>query len=106
MTITRVMPPVQVATLEMLMVLIAAGHRTLVFSQSLGMLDVLKRALVRKGVKLLHMDGSTTDAAERHARVKKFQSRSDIPVFLLSSKVCCAVHAVLCCRNAMALLFW
>lgn len=85
----------QVVTLELLERLTAEGHRTLVFSQSLGMLDVLRRALRRKGVPCLHMDGATTAAADRHRKVKKFQSDAGIPVFLLSAKARCP-RCVLC----------
>lgn len=38
---------VQVFTLKLIQQLAATGHRTLVFAQSLGMLDMLQRALCR-----------------------------------------------------------
>ena len=37
----------QVFTLKLIQQLAATGHRTLVFAQSLGMLDMLQRALRR-----------------------------------------------------------
>ena len=55
------------------------------------MLDMLQRALDRKRIRLLRMDGSVTAARARHALVAKFQSSTKYPVFLLSSKVRCGM---------------
>ncbi len=46
----------------------AAGHRTLLFSQSRVMLDVIAAALAGRGVPFLRIDGAVASAAERQAR--------------------------------------
>ncbi|KAK9821770.1 hypothetical protein WJX81_007078 [Elliptochloris bilobata] len=66
--------------------LVAEGHRTLLFSQSRIMLDVIGSSLAARGVPFLRIDGTIASAAERQARVQRFQT-SDIPVFLLTSQV-------------------
>ncbi len=58
------------------------GHRALVFSQFLEVLDLAKEALAREGVVCRRLDGSL-NAAERAAEVEAFQSGSG-DVFLLS----------------------
>lgn len=58
------------------------GHRALVFSQFLEVLDLAKEALSREGVVCRRLDGSL-NAAERAAEVQAFQSGSG-DVFLLS----------------------
>ena len=63
-----------------------AGHRTLVFSQSRAMLDVLEKAARSDGHNLVRIDGNVP-ADERHARVERFQSDPDIPLALLTSQV-------------------
>eukprot|EP00854_Cymbomonas_tetramitiformis_P006323 gene6323-7576_t len=63
-----------------------AGHRTLVFSQSQKMLDMIEELARGQGVPLCRIDGRL-DAEERHAQVDKFQRSSSIPLFLLSSQV-------------------
>jgi len=62
------------------------GHRTLVFSQSRCMLDVLERAARADGHELVRIDGQVPPE-ERHARVERFQSDPDIPLALLTSQV-------------------
>lgn len=75
----------------------AAGHRTLLFSQSTKLLDALQASFETAGVPLLRIDGAVP-AAERAARVARFQAQAgvsrtpsssppDIPLFLLSSGV-------------------
>lgn len=63
-----------------------AGHRTLVFSQSRAMLDVLESAARADGHDLVRIDGKVP-ADERHARVERFQSTPSIPLALLTSQV-------------------
>ena len=63
-----------------------SGHRTLVFSQSRAMLDVLESAARADGHDLVRIDGKVP-ADERHARVERFQSTPSIPLALLTSQV-------------------
>lgn len=64
---------------------VAGGHRALVFSQFVGMLALLREELDRLGVAYEYLDGRTP-ARECEARVKRFQERDDVPVFLISLK--------------------
>ena len=76
-----------VFVLSLLRSLVAAGHRTLVFSQSRVMINILEAAVRAEGWQFLRIDGSVP-AAERAQRVATFQSSSStIPVFLLTSQV-------------------
>ncbi len=68
---------------ELISEVVAGGHRALVFSQFVGMLSILRRELERLGIAYEYLDGRTRD---REARVKRFQEREDIPVFLISLK--------------------
>ncbi|EEH57632.1 SNF2 super family, partial [Micromonas pusilla CCMP1545] len=72
--------------MDMLRHLASNGHRTLVFSQSRAMLDVLEKAAAAEGHKLVRIDGNVP-ADERHARVERFQSDASIPLALLTSQV-------------------
>lgn len=47
--------------------LVADGHRTLLFSQSRVMLDVIGADLAARGVAFLRIDGTVASAAERQA---------------------------------------
>ncbi|GAX75462.1 hypothetical protein CEUSTIGMA_g2905.t1 [Chlamydomonas eustigma] len=68
--------------------LTAAGHRTLIFSQSRVMLDILEASIRARGMKMCRIDGTMLSAEERQAEVRKFQAPgSNIPVFLLTSQV-------------------
>jgi hypothetical protein len=60
-----------------------SGHRTLVFSQFVSMLTLIRRALEEDGLKYEYIDGSTTD---RQERVDRFNKDENIPVFLISLK--------------------
>ena len=68
---------------ELLEEVIDGGHRTLVFSQFVGMLTLLKEKLAADGIDYCYLDGSTTDRAEV---VERFQNDAAIPVFLISLK--------------------
>ncbi len=68
---------------ELLEEVLDGGHRVLVFSQFVSMLTLLREKLAAEGVEYCYLDGSTTD---RGAVVERFQSRADIPVFLISLK--------------------
>lgn len=60
------------------------GHRTLIFSQSTRMLDIIERVLYR--AKLSRIDGSTKER-DRQSRVDDFNSNSSrTEVMLLSTK--------------------
>ena len=58
----------------------AGGHRSLVFSQFVSMLSILRRELDKRGIRYCYLDGSTKD---RLGECRKF-NQSDIPVFLIS----------------------
>jgi superfamily II DNA or RNA helicase len=62
---------------------IQSGHRTLVFSQFVEMLTLIRRALEKDGVRYEYLDGSTKD---RMDRVDRFNREESIPVFLISLK--------------------
>ncbi len=68
---------------EMLEEIVSEGHRVLIFSQFVQMLDIVKDWLEEKRIKYEYLTGSTTDRAER---VQRFNSDNSIPIFLLSLK--------------------
>ncbi|XP_032083092.1 LOW QUALITY PROTEIN: DNA excision repair protein ERCC-6-like [Thamnophis elegans] len=63
------------------------GHRTLVFSLSEKMLDIIERVLIHRGFKLMRIDGTVTQLAEREKRIGIFQKDGDYSVFLLTTQV-------------------
>ncbi|KAJ8390112.1 hypothetical protein AAFF_G00111260 [Aldrovandia affinis] len=63
------------------------GHRTLVFSQSRKMLDIIERVLVNKGFKLMRIDGTVIHLSERERRISVFQTNKHYSVFLLTTQV-------------------
>ncbi|XP_032083108.1 DNA excision repair protein ERCC-6-like [Thamnophis elegans] len=63
------------------------GHRTLVFSLSRKMLDIIERVLIHRGFKLMRIDGTVTHLAEREKRIGMFQKDGDYSVFLLTTQV-------------------
>eukprot|EP00887_Chlorella_sp_A99_P003096 scaffold9.g3096.t1 len=89
--------------------LVADGHRTLIFSQSRVMLNILEAAVKARGWRYCRrassgarragmggavragrarrIDGSVAAAGEREARVRAFQTDLSIPLFLLTSQV-------------------
>ncbi len=67
---------------ELLDEAVAGGHRILVFSQFVGVLQLLVGELAAKRIDFCYLDGSTKDRA---AAVKRFQT-GDAPVFLISLK--------------------
>jgi SNF2 family DNA or RNA helicase len=68
---------------EMLEEIISEGHRILLFSQFVQMLDIVKEWLIEKGIKYEYLTGSTKDRAER---VNSFNNDESIPIFLISLK--------------------
>ena len=69
--------------LELLETLDSEGHKTLVFSQWTGFLDLVEPHLKRQKLAFLRLDGSTRD---RQAVVDGFQADDGPPVLLLSLK--------------------
>ncbi|MEZ6013882.1 MAG: DEAD/DEAH box helicase [Planctomycetota bacterium] len=59
------------------------GHKALVFSQFTTFLALVRARLDKVGVRYEYLDGQTRD---RQARVERFQSDPDCPVFLISLK--------------------
>jgi SNF2 family DNA or RNA helicase len=68
---------------ELLQEAIDGGHRVLVFSQFVEMLQLLKQYLETQSIDFSYLDGSTSDRARV---VAEFQNKSNIPVFLISLK--------------------
>lgn len=68
---------------EMLEEIISEGHRILLFSQFVQMLDVIKDWFDKTGVKYEYLTGETKN---RQERVERFNSDESIPVFLISLK--------------------
>jgi len=68
---------------EMLEQIIAEKHRILLFSQFVGMLDIIKVWLEEKGIKHEYLSGKTKD---RQAVVERFNNDPTIPIFLVSLK--------------------
>ena len=56
------------------------GHRSLVFSQFVSMLSILRGELDRRGIQYCYLDGSTKDRLEVCRRF----NQGDMPVFLIS----------------------
>jgi len=72
-----------VALRELVQTSIEGGHKVLVFSQFVSMLQLIRRAMDEDHVAYEYLDGSTKDRAER---VDHFQSDDGPPVFLISLK--------------------
>jgi hypothetical protein len=71
------------ALLDTLEPLAAEGHKVLVFSQFVTMLELIRAELVARGIAHLLLTGQTEN---RQALVDQFQADPAIPVFLLSLK--------------------
>ena len=68
---------------ELLQEVLDGGHRVLVFSQFVEMLQLLRESLEAQEIRYSYLDGSTSD---RGKVVQEFQNDSGIPVFLISLK--------------------
>jgi SNF2 family DNA or RNA helicase len=68
---------------EILYNCLEGGHRILVFSQFVKMLQLLKQELEGNSLPYCYLDGSTKD---RMAQVDRFQQDESVPVFLISLK--------------------
>ena len=67
----------------MLEQIISEGHRVLLFSQFVDMLDIIKGWLERSGIPYEYLTGKTKD---RQGAVERFNSTPSIPIFLISLK--------------------
>jgi SNF2 family DNA or RNA helicase len=61
--------------------IVAEGHRALVFSQFTSFLALVRERLDAEGIVYEYLDGKTRD---REARVQRFQTDAQCPVFLIS----------------------
>jgi SNF2 family DNA or RNA helicase len=61
----------------------ASNHKTLIFSQFLGMLSLVREQLEKRNINYEYLDGQTVDRA---AKVKRFQTDKGCRVFLMSLK--------------------
>ncbi len=68
---------------ELLNEALDGGHRFLVFSQFVKMLQILRAELESRKLPFCYLDGSTKDRMEQ---VRRFNRERDIPVFLISLK--------------------
>ncbi|MCA9799119.1 MAG: SNF2 helicase associated domain-containing protein [Cyanobacteria bacterium HKST-UBA04] len=68
---------------DMLEDIIDEGHRVLLFSQFVEMLDIVKKWLEVEGIPFCYLTGQTKD---REAVVNKFNNTDSIPIFLISLK--------------------
>ena len=68
---------------EQLELVLAEGHKALVFSQWTGMLDLVQEALAERHIQHQRLDGASRD---RQALVDRFQADDGPPVFLISLK--------------------
>uniref|UniRef100_H2ZIQ9 DNA excision repair protein ERCC-6-like n=1 Tax=Ciona savignyi TaxID=51511 RepID=H2ZIQ9_CIOSA len=73
--------------IQLLIRLREEGHRTLVFSMSRKMLNIMQRILMNLKFKLMRLDGLVTKLSEREKRVKLFQEDPSYDVFLLTTQV-------------------
>ncbi|OAP63602.1 hypothetical protein AYL99_02829 [Fonsecaea erecta] len=72
--------------IELLQQFISEGHRTLIFSQFVMVLDILELALEREGISSFRLDGATK-VSERQDLIDEFSADdNDTPVFMLSTK--------------------
>lgn len=60
-------------------------HKVIVFSQFLGMLDLLRKGLEEQRISFEYLDGSTT-VKDREKSVRKFREGEEVRVFLVSLK--------------------
>ncbi|XP_032994140.1 DNA excision repair protein ERCC-6-like [Lacerta agilis] len=63
------------------------GHRTLVFSHSRKMLDIIEHILTHRCFKLMRIDGTVSHLGERKRRISVFQKSKEYSVFLLTTQV-------------------
>lgn len=73
--------------LQLLTILRDEGHRTLLFSQSRKILDIIQRILTNRHFKIARLDGTVNKLCERDRIVANFQTKNDADVFLLTTQV-------------------
>jgi non-specific serine/threonine protein kinase len=69
--------------LELLATLRVEGHKALIFSQFVQMLEIVRREIDDMRIPYVYLDGQTH---KRQERIDSFQNQSDIPFFLISLK--------------------
>lgn len=69
--------------LELLQTLVEGKHKTVVFSQYTGMLQIMREDFEQRGISFAYLDGSTKNRLEI---VKEFNENPNILVFLVSLK--------------------
>ncbi|KAK5361883.1 DNA-dependent ATPase fun30 [Exophiala xenobiotica] len=73
-------------TIELLRRFIAEGHRTLIFSQFVMVLDILELVFEREAIDYFRLDGNTK-VSERQDLIDEFSADdNETPVFMLSTK--------------------
>jgi SWI/SNF-related matrix-associated actin-dependent regulator 1 of chromatin subfamily A len=70
---------------ELLIRFIANGDRTLIFSQFTMVMDILEHVLETLKIEFVRLDGRT-NVEDRQSILDAFHERTEIPVFLLSTK--------------------
>lgn len=65
--------------------LLRFGHKTLVFSQFTGVLDVIEKLLELREVQSVRLDGQVAHEVRRE-RIQRFQEEPNVNVFLLSAR--------------------
>jgi SNF2 family DNA or RNA helicase len=60
-----------------------SNHKVLIFSQFVGMLDLIKKVLIERNIKFEYLTGQTKNRAEK---VKNFQENQEVRIFLISLK--------------------
>ncbi|XP_077505212.1 DNA excision repair protein ERCC-6-like [Amblyomma americanum] len=73
--------------LQLLAILRDEGHRTLLFSQSRKILDIIQRILTNRGFVVTRLDGTINKLCERDRIVSQFQTKNSADVFLLTTQV-------------------
>uniref|UniRef100_A0A224Z1H0 DNA repair and recombination protein RAD54-like n=1 Tax=Rhipicephalus zambeziensis TaxID=60191 RepID=A0A224Z1H0_9ACAR len=73
--------------LELLTILKAEGHRTLLFSQSRKILDIISRILTNRSFRVTRLDGTINKLCDRDKIVTQFQAKDNADVFLLTTQV-------------------
>lgn len=68
---------------DMVMDIVAGGHKVLVFSQFVQMLQIIRQWLEFSRIPFCYLDGASKD---RFEQVDKFNMSPDIPIFLISLK--------------------
>lgn len=73
--------------LQLLTILKAEGHRTLLFSQSRKILDIISRILTNRSFRVTRLDGTINKLCDRDRIVTQFQAKDNAEVFLLTTQV-------------------